>query len=311
MNEMVKKALAGALVLGVAGVWVPQLMSASTDSKPKAPEEVAADGAGLDLTKWSVLEHVENDAAQVPEGDSTSLDGTNRRPVERIPLESAVARAQSLIAGTRSLDVPVAPPPDRTSDDGPDGAHAAPTPEAGAIVLDTPPPVTNTLPSERELPRGGEVDPVAQFVATHPLQGTVVGASDRVATLGPVVARIGDEVSPGIVVAAIEPRYVDLRASDARQNTRTVRVELQPFRARAATSPTGSRGGAGAGSGDNGGGANDSGGSPAGAPPAGGAAPAGGATPATSGGAGADSGAGASNNAGGASSANTNSGNRQ
>lgn len=250
MKLLDKKILAGALLVGVAGVWVPQLLSAGSDARSIAPLEMPADASGGSSGVLGLFSAGGEDAA----GTTTegTPDGTKdgevpgsgaTRVVETIGVDAALARAQRLLTDRDSIDVPNTdvPTPPVPSESTGGGANAGGEPTtllaAGSYPTEGPIDPHTSLDG----PRTGFEDPLETFLAAHPLQATVIGASERVATLGPRLVRVGDEVAPGIVVAAIEARHVVLR-----RGGQDVRVDLAPFRARAPVT-TGGAGGAGRG----------------------------------------------------------------
>lgn len=263
---MVKKVLAGLLVIGVGIVWIPQLLSAKSDTKPTALPEVPATGevantnggTGVDVNASGAPNGPGTangpDAAvagPVDEGHSDAMAGVNLAG----SFESAVARARTLVAKPGSSE-PISGEPEVQGEptaraDG-SAQQDEPLQPAPGRALDLP---TLRDPStERTDERGTYadddmlvplVDPIDAFLASNPLQGTVIGASDRVATLGPLLVRVGDEPVPGLLVTGIQSRHVELR-----RDGRTIRVELEPFRARAPSATSTGSGGAANTSGD-------------------------------------------------------------
>lgn len=255
---MVKKVLAGLLVIGVGIVWIPQLLSAKSDTKPTALPEVPATGE-LGTTQGAASTHADVDAnaagaangpdaavaGPVDEGRPDAMAGVNLAG----SFESAVARARTLVAKPGSSE-PIGGEPEvqgepTTRADGAVQQDEAAQPAPGR-ALDLP---TLRDPSTEHVDErvtfadddslAPPIDPIDAFLAAHPLQGTVLGASDRVATLGPLLVRVGDELLPGLVVTGIQSRHVELR-----REGRTIRVDLEPFRARAPSATSAGSGGA-------------------------------------------------------------------
>lgn len=237
MTPKVKKVLAVLLVLGVAIVWIPQLLSANTKIAPRVLLELPANGvAPSNTTPEKLVPLGAADAATADAANSTAdaaarSNTTDGSASPAGSLEATLAKAKFLLPERNGLDL------DRLA-----MAWSAP----GEATVVTPAPVPDaTRAGESEVARPPfdtvqTVDPVAAFLSSHPLQGTLIGTSQRLANLGPIVVRVGDEPLKGLVVTAIEARWVTLE-----HDGQTVRSELIPFQARAASksSPIGSSSG--------------------------------------------------------------------
>lgn len=219
MTPKLKKILAAGLLLGVGIVWIPQILAAGTKSGssrlPEVPAlgsaAIASSGAGPDAAV-AIL-----DAAA--SGPGTSSSTPTQDDLAR-SLENSIARAKRIAPEHKGLDLeklasafetpPTPTPP------------VAPAPSIG---IDTSPAQTQLAPLVVEL--APTRDPIDDFLATHPLQGTLIGATQRRAYLGPVIVTVGDQPVEGLVVTAIEARFVTLS-----RGGRTTRVDLTPFQAR-------------------------------------------------------------------------------
>lgn len=252
MNQKSKRMLAGVLLVGVGVVWIPQIVAAVNRPPPVVRPEISALGLGAPLasgtpTSPAPQEHASPDTqAEVAHDD---LAGA---------LEKSLSGVRSLSTDRPGLDLEeLLSAPVREPAIEPVKPESAPVaPAVVPLSLRAPDPTFDTLPDPIPI-----LDPLEQFLATHPLQGTLIGTSERLAYLGPRIARVGDELLPGLVVTAIEPRRVTFR-----HDGRSLHLDLVPFEARARTAPAGGTGAslgvtpdtAGAGATLNGGGASAS-----------------------------------------------------
>lgn len=214
MSPKVKKILALMLALGVAAVWIPQLLSANAKVATRSLLERPAEGPSSTTESQS---KVESSGAQTSTDGAFDSNGT----ASENSLDSALARSKVLAPEKTGLDLDAL----AAAWNVPSGVGSAAPVETKVVFQAEAAPRPET--SVDLTPRA---DPIQAFLASHPLQGTLIGTQDRVANLGPMVVRVGDEPVQGLVVTAIEARYVTFDRAGT-----SVRAELIPFQARPAS----------------------------------------------------------------------------
>jgi len=232
LTPKLKKILALMLVVGVGIVWIPQILAAATKSSTPPRREASALGGAAstitDVNAPTTAPHAASpvDASSTPVGGPSS-EGGDRDDLAR-SLEASIAKAKLILPEKTGLDLTRlasawAAPIDVTQS----SAAAQPAPQ---LAFDpTPSPMTSTPIVDLAPVR----DPIDDFLSTHPLQGTLVGKSRRMACLGPLLLSVGDEPVAGLTVATIETNHVTFSRSG-----RSVRVGLMPFQARAPITQT-------------------------------------------------------------------------
>ncbi|MBL8857224.1 MAG: hypothetical protein JNL28_01790 [Planctomycetes bacterium] len=244
MTPKSKQILAAVLLVGVAVVWVPQILSADTRSPANPLPEIPADGGGAIAVEPAAPAFGSNPVEPVDPGaglvggfdsDSNAVQGNDHDDLAR-SLTDAVAQAKRILPDSAGLDL------DKLA-----AAWNAPK-----TIAATP----ATLPETSEFPvRAHEsasatppvdltvsANPIDAFLARHPLRGTLIGSARRQAFLGPIVVNVGDEPVRGLTVTAIEQGYVLFDHAGTR-----VRFDLIPFQARPTANVPSSAGNTGAG----------------------------------------------------------------
>lgn len=202
MTSKLKKVLALGLVVLVGVVWIPQIITA----------QAKRGGAG---NSSATAINTSSRPSAVESGASADRDDLAHA------LEASVARARLVAPESFGIDL---------SELASAWTASAATSTAVSSPENTPidqssaqAPVT---PVVVEL--ASQDDPIDTFLATHPLRGTLIGATQRRACLGPLLVAVGDELVKGLVVSAIEPRFVTFRRAGVE-----MRADLIPFQARA------------------------------------------------------------------------------
>lgn len=219
-----KKILALMLLVGVGIVWIPQILAAATKSAPppriELPAEVGDGGAGTSTIHTPNSESTTVDSSESAGGEDAAEQDSDDLARK---LETSITKAKQILPEKTGLDL------DRLA-----SAWSAPvivtepTPKTPTPVVSLDPtPVAEKVPSiQVDVPTLR--DPIDDFLATHPLQGTLISQSRRTACLGPLVLSVGDEPVRGLSVTAIEANHVTFS-----RNGGALRVELTPFQARA------------------------------------------------------------------------------
>ncbi len=219
MTQKLKKILAACLILGVGIVWIPQILAAGTKGGSTRPPEVPALGSAAVAPSGAVPDAPVATLEEAASLSSTPSSTSNQDDLAR-SLENSIARAKRIAPEHKGLDLEklasaFETPPIPTT----------PVAQAPSIAIDPLPAQPQLAPLVVEL--APTRDPIDDFLATHPLQGTLIGATQRRAYLGPLIVTVGDEPVEGLVVTAIEARFVTLS-----RGGRTTRVDLTPFQAR-------------------------------------------------------------------------------
>lgn len=228
MKPQTKKILAGALIVGVGATWVPQILSAGQKGPaPRVPDDSAEMSASASSAETPAGETAEK-AARAPANSKDAASAATPASSER-SLEKSIALAKSLLPEKTGLDLDKLAQawsleqgeiensrPAPASKVEPEGKGAAPAPAHPAASPEPP------------------IDPVTAFLAAHPLQGTLISETKKLASLGSVVVYEGDDLGNGLVVVEIGERYVIVSAAGTR-----MRLDIAPFQARPKSATTG------------------------------------------------------------------------
>jgi len=243
MTSRVKKILVGLLFVGIGIAWIPTLLGGR--NKPKPLPEVPAQGGSstlnasvIDLGGASesatavprVKDAAAPDSAQKP-GTPPSTVGPTRASANEesiASIESSLDLAQSLLPKKARMDLDTL----AASWSSHSAAASATNPSEGAsinVATYVAPQVQEDVASKA--PVEPVADPIDVFLASHPLQGILIGPDKTLANLGPLVVQVGTVLVPGLSVREIGERWVVLDRRGA-----ALRVELAPFQARPSVS---------------------------------------------------------------------------
>lgn len=210
MNQRAKQIMAGVMLVGGVGIWVPQLLGAGKPSKPmntdEFPAEFEADPEGMPEPETEVVE--------------TSTPVTDDRPEKDAePAAREGGALEKLLAAKGGSGRSLSDLSAMWSDNSDEGSNGNSEGSAGSVAN----PVSLPLPEE------SFADPLQDFLSANELSGILIGGEKRMVSFGSYLFHEGDTIFGGEAkIVEVSDRFVTLSYRDEQ-----TRVALPPFRARA------------------------------------------------------------------------------